>query len=140
MCGAEESGVSVTSPQRENAGLTAPQQLDPALFHEMYGRSAHELVTFFYRRTRNAEAAAELLAETFAVAAQRRRHNPNLSLDRPNWLHNIAKLELSRYFRELSVSLDVVTQLQMRVPMLTEAEIERLDTEIDQERHARLGS
>lgn len=131
--------MSVTSPLRENAGLTSPQQLDPALFQEMYGRNAYELITFFYRRTRNADVAAELLAETFAVATLRRLDNPDLSLDRTDWLHNIAKLELSRYFRELSVGLHAVTQLQMRIPLLTDTEIERLDTEIDQERNARLG-
>lgn len=139
MSAAEESGVSVTSPQRENAGLTAPQQLDAALFQEMYGRNAHELITFFYRRTRNADAAAELLAETFAIAAQRRRNDPDLSLESQDWLHNIAKLELSRYFRELRVGLDAVTQLQMRIPTLTETEIGRLDAEINQSQHARLG-
>lgn len=122
-----------------NAELTCARDLDHELFEVLYGRRAHELITFFYRRTRNADAAAELLAETFAVAVLRRRSDPSLSVDDPEWLRNVAKLELSRYFRRLQVELHTVTRLQMNIPRLTETEIVVLDAEIHEERNARLG-
>lgn len=121
-------------------GLIPPRELDRELFDLLYGRRAHELITFFYRRTRNADAAAELLAETFAIAVLRRRNDADLALHPAEWLRNIAKLELSRYFRKLEVELRAVTRLQMEIPRLTETEIIVLDAEIHEERNNRLGS
>lgn len=132
-------GTRTASPAPTNAGLICARDLDAELFDVLYGRRAHELVTFFYRRTRNADTAAELLAETFAIAVLRRRHDPELSVHQPDWLRNIARLELSRYFRRLDVELRAVTRLQMNVPRLTETEIVVLDAEIHEERTARLG-
>jgi DNA-directed RNA polymerase specialized sigma24 family protein len=122
-----------------NSGLSTANQLDAELFDVMYGQRAHELVTFFYRRTRNADAAAELLAETFAVGVLLRRNNAELSAEDAEWLRSIAKLELSRYFRKLAVELDAVRRLDMEVPRLTETEVLVLDVEIHEDRHARLG-
>ena len=123
-----------------NLGLISPRELDRELFDVLYGRRAHELITFFYRRTRNADAAADLLAETFAIAVLRRRNDADLALYPAEWLRNIAKLELSRYFRRLDVELRAVTRLHMEVPRLTETEIIVLDAEIHEERNNRLGS
>jgi len=123
-----------------NLGLISPRELDRELFDVLYSRRAHELITFFYRRTRNADAAAELLAETFAIAALRRRNDADLELHPAGWLRNIAKLELSRYFRRLDIELRAVTRLHMEIPRLTETEIIVLDAEIHEERNTRLGS
>lgn len=130
-----------TSPKAAQIelGLISPRELDADLFDLLYGRRAHELITFFYRRTRNADAAAELLAETFAIAVLRRRSDPELALHPAEWLRNIAKLELSRYFRRLDVELRAVTRLHMEIPRLTETEIIVLDAEIHEERNSRLG-
>jgi len=98
-----------------------------------------ELITFFYRRTRNPDAAAELLAETFAVGVLRRRSDPDLSVNEPEWLRNIAKLQLSRYFRKLEVELVAVNRLGMEIPRLTDTEIVVLEAEIYEERNIRLG-
>lgn len=123
-----------------NLGLATARHLDRELFEVLYGRRAHELITFFYRRTRNADAAAELLAETFAIAALRRRSDPELSVRDSEWMRNIAKLELSRYFRKLDVELKAVNQLNMDIPRLTETEIVVLEAEIHEARNSRLGS
>ena len=123
-----------------NFGLISPRELDGELFDLLYGRRAHELITFFYRRTRNPDAAAELLAETFAIAVLRRRNDADLALNPAEWLRNIAKLELSRYFRKLDVELKAVNRLQMDIPRLTETEVIVLDAEIHEERNNRLGS
>ncbi len=122
-----------------NSGLATASELDLELFDILYGRSAHELITFFYRRTRNPDAAAELLAETFAVGVLRRRSDPDLSVNEPEWLRNIAKLQLSRYFRKLEVELVAVNRLGMEIPRLTDTEIVVLEAEIYEERNIRLG-
>ena len=43
------------------------------MFRELYDRWAERLLAYFYRRVVDAEVAADLLAETFAVAFERRR-------------------------------------------------------------------
>ncbi len=85
---------------------------------------------FFYRRTRNADISAELLAETFAAGALRRRNDPTLSVHNAEWLQNIARLELSRYFRKLNVELVHVSRLGVDVPFLTPSEKTVLDAEV----------
>ena len=42
--------------------------LEPGSFAVFYRRHVEDLVAFFMRRTRNAELAADLTAETFAAA------------------------------------------------------------------------
>jgi DNA-directed RNA polymerase specialized sigma24 family protein len=123
-----------------NSGLATAAELDLELFDVLYGRRAHELITFFYRRTRNPDASAELLAETFAVGVLRRRSDPDLSVRKLEWLRNIAKLQLSRYFRKLEVELVAVNRLGMEIPRLTDTEIVVLEAEIYEERNIRLGS
>jgi DNA-directed RNA polymerase specialized sigma24 family protein len=44
---------------------------DPHAFRGLYDRWADSLPAYFYRRVREAEVAADLLAETFAVAYER---------------------------------------------------------------------
>lgn len=117
----------VLATETTAAALRSPNEIDPELAEVLYGQRAHELITFFYRRTRNAEAATELLAETFANAAVRRRNDDQLSAHDGEWLRNIAKLELSRYFRRLCVDLTAVERLTMTVPRLTESEVAMLE-------------
>jgi hypothetical protein len=121
------------------ARLTA-DQIDRDLAAVLYGRRAHELITFFYRRTRNADSAAELLAETFASAALRRRSDPDLSVRDADLLRNIAKLELSRYFRHLRVETNSVERVGMEIPRLTQSEIAVLDAELSEAHNLRLGA
>lgn len=118
--------------------LRTPEQIDAELADVLYGQHGHELITFFYRRTRSADAATELLAETFANAATRRRHDEQLSAHDGEWVRNIAKLELSRYFRKLRVELTTVDRLAMTIPRLTATEVAMLDAST-QHKHARLG-
>jgi RNA polymerase sigma-70 factor (ECF subfamily) len=50
---------------------------DPAAFELFYNRHVEAVLSFFARRTRDAELAADLTAETFAAAlAGRRRYRP----------------------------------------------------------------
>jgi DNA-directed RNA polymerase specialized sigma24 family protein len=68
---------------------------DPAGFEEFYVRHVEELLGFFARRTRDAELAADLTAETFAAAlASRRRYRPQRG-SAGAWLHGIALKKLA---------------------------------------------
>jgi RNA polymerase sigma-70 factor (ECF subfamily) len=53
---------------RSDAELLIASRDDPAAFRELYDRWAERLLAYFYRRVLDPEVAADLLAETFAVA------------------------------------------------------------------------
>jgi hypothetical protein len=55
-----------------DAELLVASRHDPAAFRELYDRWAERLLAYFYRRVFDPEVAADLLAETFAVAFERR--------------------------------------------------------------------
>ena len=113
-----------------SAGFLTPHQLDPRLAATLYGDAGEALLTFFYRRTRDANASTALLAETFAVAALHRRTNPSLDATDTTWLSKIAKLELSKYFRDLSVQTPHSDRLGCRVSPLTDADVAALEAAI----------
>ena len=57
---------------RTDAELLIASRDDPRAFRELYDRWADRLLAYFYRRVLDAEVAGDLLAETFAVAFERR--------------------------------------------------------------------
>ena len=61
---------------RTDAELLIASRDDPRAFRELYDRWADRLLAYFYRRVLDAEVAGDLLAETFAVAFERRRPLP----------------------------------------------------------------
>src|SRR4051812_38250338 len=76
--------------------LSSPGSHEFALF---YRRHARELLGYFARRVRDAEAAADLTSETFAAAVMAR---PSFRPDRGSaaaWLYGIASHKLSDYQR-----------------------------------------
>ena len=60
-------------PEVPDALLIVAWGDDPRAFRELYDRWAERLLAYFYGRVLDAEVAADLLAETFAVAYERRR-------------------------------------------------------------------
>src|ERR671938_1882618 len=68
---------------------------DAASFEAFYVRNVEGLLGFFARRTRDAELAADLTAETFAAAlAGRRRYRPEAGAGGA-WLFEIASKKLA---------------------------------------------
>lgn len=57
---------------RSDAELLVASRGEPQAFCELYDRWAEALLAYFYRRVRSPEVAADLLAETFAVAFEAR--------------------------------------------------------------------
>jgi RNA polymerase sigma-70 factor (ECF subfamily) len=68
---------------------------DAASFEAFYARNVDALLGYFARRTRDAELAADLTAETFAAAlAGRRRYRPEAG-PAAGWLYGIASKKLA---------------------------------------------
>jgi len=91
---------------------------DPRAFRELYDRCADPLLAFLYRRVLDAEVAADLLAETFAIAYEKRGRYRDTGAPGAAWLYGIARIELSRYFRRHRVQLKTAQRLGLVVPEL----------------------
>lgn len=107
--------------------LIAASQRRPELFGKLYRRHAVELTAFFYRRTTDPHVSADLLAETFAVAFEKRNKYKAAKGSGKAWLYGIAKIELARYRRKQTVELRAVRKLGIDVPQLSEEDIERIE-------------
>jgi RNA polymerase sigma-70 factor (ECF subfamily) len=91
---------------------------DVRAFRELYDRCAKPLLAYFYRRVFDPEVAADLLAETFAVAFEKRRRFRDTGAPGSAWLFAIASRELSRYFRYKKVQMRAVERLGIPTPEL----------------------
>ncbi|MEO1063651.1 MAG: sigma-70 family RNA polymerase sigma factor [Actinomycetota bacterium] len=88
---------------RSDAELVVASHHDPEAFGELYRRHIGEVVTFFARRTADAEVTAELAAETFAVALETRdRFDPARGTPIA-WIFGIARNLLRQYWRHRNV-------------------------------------
>src|SRR4051794_41822605 len=89
---------------------------DADAFAQFYRRHARPLAGFLVRRTGDPEAAADLLAETFAAALSGLdRFDPQRG-DAAAWLYGIARHQLSRRARRGSV--DERARRALRMPRL----------------------
>jgi RNA polymerase sigma-70 factor, ECF subfamily len=100
---------------------------DPASFEQFYLRHVDNLLGFFSRRTRDAEMAADLTAETFAAAlAGRRRYRPQAGAA-SSWLFGIAMNKLADAQRKGYAERKACRRLGMERIELTDADIARID-------------
>jgi RNA polymerase sigma-70 factor (ECF subfamily) len=118
-----------------DAELILASRSDPAAFRELYDRWADRLLAYFYRRVFDAEVAADLLAETFAVAYERRGRFRDVGRPGGAWLHGIAAKELSHWFRKQEVERRAVRRLGIEVPALNDESIARIEALADAEAH-----
>jgi len=121
-----------------DAELIVAARTDPAAFRELYDRWADRLLAYFYRRVLDPEIAADLLAETFAVAYERRRRFRDVGRPGGAWLYGIAAKELSHWFRHQEVERRAIRRLGLDVPELDDESIARIEAlaEIDEHRTA----
>lgn len=116
---------------RSDAELIVASQADPRAFRELYDRWAVTLAGYFYRRVNDAEAAADLVAETFAVAYECRGRFRDVGKPGGGWLYGIARHQLMHYFHRRRVGLQAVQRLGIQVPQVDResvAAIEALET------------
>jgi RNA polymerase sigma-70 factor, ECF subfamily len=118
-----------------DAELILASRNDPAAFRELYDRWAERLLAYFYRRVFDAEVAADLLAETFAVAYERRARFRDVGKPGGAWLYGIAAKELSHWFRSQEVERRAVRRLGIEVPELDDESISRIEALADAAAH-----
>ena len=117
--------------RRTDAQLILASREDPHAFRELYDRWADDLLAYFYRRVFDAEVAADLLAETFAVAFERRRRFRDVGRPGGAWLYGIAAKELSHWFRRQHVQLSAVRRLKLELPPLDDESLARIEALAD---------
>jgi RNA polymerase sigma factor (sigma-70 family) len=100
---------------------------EPGSFAVFYRRHAEALLGFFARRTRDAELAADLTAETFAAALVARGRFDPARGSAPAWLYGIALHKLSDAQRRAGAEQRACRRLGMERIELTDADIERID-------------
>ena len=119
--------------ERSDAELILASGKDPAAFRELYDRWAERLLAYFFRRVRDAEVAADLLAETFAVAFERRGRFRDLGRPGGAWLYGIAANELSHYFRHQAVQMRAARRLGLERPQLDAESAARIEALCDED-------
>jgi len=117
--------------ERTDAELLMASGHDAAAFRVLYERWAQRLLGFFYRRTFDAEAAADLVAETFAVAYLKRRRFVDMGAPDGAWLFGIARRELGRYRRRRRVEMRALAKLGAARPPLDDESVARIDELVD---------
>lgn len=130
--------------QERHSGRASDEALlvvtdDPEAFGEFYDRYERAVFVFMARRTRNAETAADLTAETFA-AALASRASFNLSSDAASdgapavaWLFGIARNVLAMSYRRNRVANEARSRLRMQQVPLPDQTVDALQELIDQE-------
>jgi len=114
---------------------------EPDAFGVLYERHAEGLLGYFARRTFDPEAAAELVAETFAeaFASRRRFHDRGAGsgAGAVGWLYGIARHQLGRYFRHGSVDSRARRKLRLPEREISPDDYERIEELIDFEQVGR---
>jgi RNA polymerase sigma-70 factor, ECF subfamily len=111
-----------------DAELIVASREDPSVFRELYDRRADDLLAYFYCRVRDPEVAADLLAETFAVAFERRHRFRDTGSPGEAWLYGIGARLLSRWYRRQTVELRATKRLGLERPALDDESITRIET------------
>lgn len=93
-----------TGPDQESDGdLLQRSATDAAAFAEFYDRHVEAVLAFFYRRTADAEVAADLTSETFAQAFLSRKRYRDTGAPARAWLFAVGRRQLSRLLRKGAV-------------------------------------
>lgn len=111
--------------------VIARSRAEPEAFGIVFERHAHELLAYFARRTLDPEAAADLVAETFAEAFASRRRFRDRGLGATGWLYGIARHQLSRYFRRGAVDSRARRRLGMPDREVSSEDYDRIEELID---------
>jgi RNA polymerase sigma factor (sigma-70 family) len=110
---------------------------EPDAFGTLYERHAEGLLGYFARRTFDPEAAAELVAETFAEAFASRRRFRDRGSGAAGWLYGIARHELGRFFRHGAVDSRARRKLGLPDREVSADDYERIEELIDFEQVGR---
>lgn len=94
----------------------------------MYAREADAVLVFLARRTLDVAVAADLMAETFALAFRAWPRLRGRSVEEiRGWLFTVARRQVSRYLRRARVERRAVERLGLRVPVLHEDDLASIE-------------
>jgi RNA polymerase sigma-70 factor, ECF subfamily len=112
--------------------LMAASLEDPEPFGVLYDRHSRDLLRYFYARVASPQVAADLTAETFAVAFQsRNRYKSRGDAGVRAWLYGIAHHQLGRYVRHQRVDFAARRRLGLPRVELDDESIERIEHLVD---------
>ncbi|WP_053227613.1 RNA polymerase sigma factor [Solirubrobacter soli] len=124
--------------ERSDDDLLAATRAEPEAFAVFYRRHVTVLLAYFARRTRDAELAADLTAETFAAALSgAHRHRPEKG-PAIAWLYGIARRQLAEAARRGAVEDRARRRLGMDPITLTDEGLERVEALATADASARL--
>lgn len=129
----ESSDEDTVDEDLGDAELIIRSRDEPKAFGILFERHAEPMLAFFARRTLDPEAAAELVAETFAEAFSSRGRFRSQGVDGVAWLYGIGRHLLSRYFRAGAVDARARRRLGMPERTVSESDYERIEELIDLE-------
>jgi RNA polymerase sigma-70 factor (ECF subfamily) len=102
--------------------------LDADAIDRLYRGHAAGLLRYFMRRTLDAEAAVDLVADTFlAVFADRRAFRGDSDEEAAAWLYGIARYRLADYRRHGQVARNALERVGFQRRSLTDPEYERIE-------------
>jgi DNA-directed RNA polymerase specialized sigma24 family protein len=108
-----------------DAELLAASARNPEAFGIFYDRHAESLLTYFARRTWDAQEAADLTAETFAAAFAARRRYRDTGAPAFAWLLGIARHQLHRALRRQRIDARARRRLHVERVVLDDASLAR---------------
>lgn len=104
---------------------------DVTAFERLYQRWATRVAAFCYERVGDWEAAADLVAETFAVVWRRRKRFEDRGVPGAAWLFGIAAREVGRHRRRIGVERRALDKLGVQVPRWDEESMRRVEEMVD---------
>jgi RNA polymerase sigma-70 factor, ECF subfamily len=120
--------MSLATPTESSRPARRKWVLDDERFSALYRATAQDLVVFFARRTYDAEAAADLMAETFARAyLGRRRFRGSTEEAARAWLFGIARRRFAMYVRRGKAERRALRRLGLERPQLVELDYARIE-------------
>lgn len=120
---------------RSDVELILASGRDPRAFRELYDRWSEPLLAYFMRRVFDAEIASDLLAETFAVAYERRGRFRDVGRPGGAWLYGIAARELAHFYRRREVEMRAARRLGLERPELDQESAMLITALIDTDEH-----
>lgn len=119
--------------------LVATRAGEAEAFGELFRRHEDTILAFLVRRTRTAETAVDLTAETFAAALLAVHRD---GFDPPSipvaWLLTIARHKLIDAYRKGRVEDEARREAGMSPVTMSDADVERIDALTDEDRVLRL--
>ena len=100
---------------------------DSQVFADLYAAHSRRIISFFARRTYDAQLALDLTAETFAQAfSGRTRFRGTTDAEAQAWLFRIAERQLTSYWRRGRAERRAVGRLGVEVPSLDDEAATRI--------------